>query len=97
MCDVENGHIQALEGSEAAVNIGGTQGQMTGTCVVTVGLGQWKSQFRWHGSSELQRFVMLQMDGGAKLELFQYQGAEINRGLSNGSQGHADGQQCPVQ
>ncbi|SDB50272.1 VOC family protein [Pseudomonas sp. NFACC13-1] len=40
---------------------------------------QWKSQFRWHGSSELQRFVMLQMDGGAKLELFQYQGSEINQ------------------
>ena len=40
---------------------------------------QWKSQFRWHRSSELQRFVMLQMDGGAKLELFQYQGSEINQ------------------
>ncbi|SDA92465.1 Catechol 2,3-dioxygenase [Pseudomonas sp. NFACC15-1] len=40
---------------------------------------QWKSQFRWHGSSELQRFVMLQMDGGAKLELFQYQGSEVNQ------------------
>lgn len=38
----------------------------------------WKSQFRWHHSSELQRFVMLQMAGGAKLELFQYRGAEIN-------------------
>lgn len=40
---------------------------------------QWKGQFRWHRSSELQRFVMLQMDGGAKLELFQYQGSEINQ------------------
>ncbi|ALI09475.1 MULTISPECIES: VOC family protein [Pseudomonas] len=40
---------------------------------------QWKNQFRWHGSSELQRFVMLQMDGGAKLELFQYQGSEVNQ------------------
>jgi catechol 2,3-dioxygenase-like lactoylglutathione lyase family enzyme len=45
---------------------------------------QWKSQFRWHGSSELQRFVMLQMNGGAKLELFQYQGAEINQTLTHG-------------
>ena len=39
---------------------------------------QWKTQFRWHHSSELQRFVMLQMAGGAKLELFQYRGVEIN-------------------
>ncbi|WP_455922462.1 VOC family protein [Pseudomonas putida] len=39
---------------------------------------QWKAQFRWHGTSELQRFVMLQLQGGAKLELFQYRGAEIN-------------------
>jgi catechol 2,3-dioxygenase-like lactoylglutathione lyase family enzyme len=39
---------------------------------------QWKTQFRWHHSSNLQRFVMLQMAGGAKLELFQYRGAEIN-------------------
>jgi catechol 2,3-dioxygenase-like lactoylglutathione lyase family enzyme len=39
---------------------------------------QWRAQFRWHHSSELQRFVMLQMAGGAKLELFQYRGTEIN-------------------
>jgi catechol 2,3-dioxygenase-like lactoylglutathione lyase family enzyme len=39
---------------------------------------QWKTQFRWHSSSNLQRFVMLQLTGGAKLELFQYRGAEIN-------------------
>lgn len=39
---------------------------------------QWKQQFRWHASSNLQRFVMLQMAGGAKLELFQYHGADIN-------------------
>jgi catechol 2,3-dioxygenase-like lactoylglutathione lyase family enzyme len=45
---------------------------------------QWKSQFRWHGSSELRRFVMLQMDGGAKLELFQYQGAEVNQTQPHG-------------
>lgn len=45
---------------------------------------QWKSQFRWHGSSELQRFVMLQMDGGAKLELFQYRGAGINQAQPHG-------------
>jgi catechol 2,3-dioxygenase-like lactoylglutathione lyase family enzyme len=45
---------------------------------------QWKSQFRWHGSSELQRFVMLQLNGGAKLELFQYQGAEINQTQPHG-------------
>lgn len=40
---------------------------------------QWKSQFRWHGSSELQRFVMLQMDSGARLELFQYWGPRAIR------------------
>ncbi|MCI0996142.1 VOC family protein [Pseudomonas corrugata] len=45
---------------------------------------QWKSQFRWHGSSELQRFVMLQIDGGAKLELFQYQGSEVNQAQPHG-------------
>jgi catechol 2,3-dioxygenase-like lactoylglutathione lyase family enzyme len=45
---------------------------------------QWKSQFRWNRSSELQRFVMLQMDGGAKLELFQYQGTEINQTQPHG-------------
>jgi len=39
---------------------------------------QWKTQFRWHSSSNLQRFVMLQLTGGAKLELFQYRGVEIN-------------------
>jgi catechol 2,3-dioxygenase-like lactoylglutathione lyase family enzyme len=45
---------------------------------------QWKAQFRWHGSSELQRFVMLQMAGGAKLELFQYRGAQINPAQPHG-------------
>ena len=45
---------------------------------------QWKTQFRWHGSSELQRFVMLQLTVGAKLELFQYQGAEINHAQPHG-------------
>ncbi len=40
---------------------------------------QWKAQFRWHASSELERFVMLQLAGGAKVELFQYRGAEIDR------------------
>lgn len=39
---------------------------------------QWKAQFGWHKSSNLQRFVMLQMAGRAKLELFQYSGAEMN-------------------
>jgi hypothetical protein len=50
---------------------------------------QWKSQFRWNGSSELQRFVMLQMDGGAKLELFQYQGTEINQTQPHGDEAGA--------
>ncbi|WP_433735816.1 VOC family protein [Pseudomonas putida] len=40
---------------------------------------QWKKQFHWHKSSNLQRFVMLQTAGGAKLELFQYRGTEMNR------------------
>jgi catechol 2,3-dioxygenase-like lactoylglutathione lyase family enzyme len=39
---------------------------------------EWKTQFNWHPSSELQRFVMLQLNGGAKVELFQYRGADIN-------------------
>jgi catechol 2,3-dioxygenase-like lactoylglutathione lyase family enzyme len=39
---------------------------------------EWKAQFHWRASSELQRFAMLQLSGGSKLELFQYQGAQIN-------------------
>lgn len=39
---------------------------------------EWKAQFHWHESSELQRFAMLQLNGGSKLELFQYQGAQIS-------------------
>lgn len=39
---------------------------------------EWKTRFRWHQSSELERFVMLQLKGGAKVELFQYRGQEIN-------------------
>ncbi|NIF28223.1 glyoxalase [Pantoea sp. Tr-811] len=39
----------------------------------------WKTQFRWHQSSELQRFVMLELTGGAKIELFQYRGSHINQ------------------
>lgn len=39
---------------------------------------EWKTRFRWHQSSELERFVMLQLNGGAKVELFQYRGQEIN-------------------
>ena len=45
---------------------------------------QWKSQFNWHISSELQRFVMLQIAGGAKIELFQYKGTEINHDQPHG-------------
>ncbi|MGJ7547030.1 VOC family protein [Pseudomonas alloputida] len=44
----------------------------------------WKTQFRWHPSSELQRFVMLQLTGGAKIELFQYRGAHINNAHPHG-------------
>ncbi|WP_017905956.1 VOC family protein [Pseudomonas asplenii] len=40
---------------------------------------EWKKQFRWNQSSELERFVMLQLEGGAKVELFQYKGPKINR------------------
>ncbi|KPA94977.1 MULTISPECIES: VOC family protein [Pseudomonas] len=39
---------------------------------------EWKKQFRWNQSSELERFVMLQLEGGAKVELFQYKGPKIN-------------------
>ncbi|MEN7531756.1 VOC family protein [Cupriavidus sp. DL-D2] len=39
---------------------------------------EWKTQFRWHQSSELKRFIMLQLTGGPKVELFQYAGHEIN-------------------
>ncbi|SEI19532.1 VOC family protein [Pseudomonas asplenii] len=39
---------------------------------------EWKTQFRWHPSSELERFVMLQLEGGAKVELFQYKGPKIS-------------------
>ncbi len=45
----------------------------------------WKARFNWHQSSELLRFVMLELPGGAKIELFQYEGAEVNR-----SQPHQD-------
>ena len=45
---------------------------------------EWKAQFRWHKSSDLKRFVMLQMAGGAKIELFQYQGAEIDHAHPHG-------------
>jgi catechol 2,3-dioxygenase-like lactoylglutathione lyase family enzyme len=45
---------------------------------------QWKEQFRWHKSSDLQRFVMLEMAGGAKIELFQYRGSEINHAQPHG-------------
>jgi len=48
---------------------------------------QWKEQFGWHKSSNLQRFVMLQMAGGAKLELLHYRGAEMNH-----MQPHGDGE-----
>lgn len=39
---------------------------------------EWKANFRWRESSELQRFVMLQLNGGSKLELFQYAGPQID-------------------
>ncbi|MDH2435371.1 VOC family protein [Pokkaliibacter sp. MBI-7] len=39
----------------------------------------WKTSFNWHHSSELSRFVMLELPGGSKIELFQYEGAEVNR------------------
>ncbi|QXI31227.1 VOC family protein [Pseudomonas vanderleydeniana] len=39
---------------------------------------EWKQQFRWNPSSKLERFVMLQLEGGAKVELFQYKGPKIN-------------------
>lgn len=44
----------------------------------------WKTQFRWHQSSELQRFVMLELTGGAKIELFQYRGTQINHAHPHG-------------
>ncbi|MEN5033864.1 VOC family protein [Pseudomonas sp. TWI929] len=39
---------------------------------------EWKTQFRWHQSSKLERFAMVQLKGGAKVELFQYRGPDIN-------------------
>ncbi|MFJ3486861.1 VOC family protein [Pseudomonas sp. NPDC090202] len=45
---------------------------------------QWKQQFRWHASSELQRFVMLQLAGGAKIELFHYEGADVDPQFPHG-------------
>jgi len=42
---------------------------------------EWKTRFNWRQSSELQRFAMLQLNGGSKIELFQYKGAQINHQL----------------
>jgi len=39
---------------------------------------EWKTQFHWRQSSELERFAMVQLKGGAKVELFQYRGPDIN-------------------
>lgn len=39
---------------------------------------EWKASFNWRQSSELQRFAMLQLNGGSKIELFQYAGAQID-------------------
>lgn len=39
---------------------------------------EWKASFNWRESSELQRFTMLQLNGGSKIELFQYQGPQID-------------------
>lgn len=41
----------------------------------------WKDKFRWHRSSEIQRIVMMQLQDGTKIELFQYAGPEISRSL----------------
>jgi catechol 2,3-dioxygenase-like lactoylglutathione lyase family enzyme len=38
----------------------------------------WKASFNWRESSNLQRFVMLQLEGGSKIELFQYKGPQIS-------------------
>jgi catechol 2,3-dioxygenase-like lactoylglutathione lyase family enzyme len=40
---------------------------------------EWKAHFNWRQSSDLQRFVMLQLEGGSKIELFQYTGKQINQ------------------
>ncbi|PWK33506.1 catechol 2,3-dioxygenase-like lactoylglutathione lyase family enzyme [Cupriavidus plantarum] len=44
----------------------------------------WKTQFRWHPTSDLKRFVMVQLTGGPKVELFQYEGPDIDRSHPHG-------------
>ncbi len=39
----------------------------------------WKDAFNWRRSSELDRIVMMQLQDGSKIELFQYTGADIVR------------------
>ena len=41
----------------------------------------WKQQFHWHRSSEIKRIVMMQLQDGSKIELFEYTGPEISRTL----------------
>ena len=36
---IENGHSKAFEGSQTAINIGGTQSHMAGPGIVAMGLG----------------------------------------------------------
>lgn len=39
----------------------------------------WKEAFNWHRSSKIDRIVMMQLQDGSQIELFQYSGPEISR------------------
>lgn len=38
----------------------------------------WKNAFNWHTSSEIDRIVMMQLQDGSRIELFQYSGPDIS-------------------
>lgn len=39
----------------------------------------WKKAFNWRTSSEIDRIVMMQLQDGSRIELFQYSGPDISR------------------
>jgi catechol 2,3-dioxygenase-like lactoylglutathione lyase family enzyme len=39
----------------------------------------WKKAFHWHKSSEIDRIVMMQLQDGSQIELFQYSRPDISR------------------
>ena len=72
---VENGHIHGLEGSQAAVNIGGTQGYTAGPVVVAMGLDLIDlgalvlKQLQLRAAVQLQHHKALQLAGAMPAEL----------------------------